>query len=414
LKIVPSDPTARRTFLVDSLRALPSGCLETLGLTYAVLIAVRVFDADKWAKASLVAAPGLGLLLSLFVVQFVRRTGWSVNRVAAGISLLAAAGLVGAALGGRSEQVYLTSMWITLTSVTLAVPLMSQIYRKHYPDRSRGRLFALTGVVRKLAALSAAAGFGWIHSLDLDHFRWLLAIYALACVAMAVCVLWMESVHLSKANRVRLFSAFAHVRRDRPFRKLLISWMILGFGNLLCFALFVEYISNPVYGYEFDVFTIGMVTGVVPEVMFLFFVVGWGIVFDRVNFFLVRMLINILFIFGILFYFMGDGLWALCIGIGFHGLARSGGNVAWSLWVTKFARGEHVAEYMSVHTFLTGARSVVAPFVAFPLALHLGPSVVGAVGATLIFIATLMILPDVHWRRALREGIPVEPDPRTQ
>ena len=190
--------------------------------------------------------------------------------------------------------------------------------------------------------------------------------------------------------------------------------MILGFGNLLCFSLFVEYISNPVYGYEFDEFTIGMVTGVVPELMFLLFVVGWGVLFDRVNFFLVRVLINVLFVVGILFYYMGDGLWALCIGIGFHGIARSGGNVAWSLWVTKFARAEHVAEYMSVHTFLTGSRGIIAPFVAFPLALKLGPSVVGALGAGLILVATVMVLPDVRWRKATREGIPQEPDPRPQ
>jgi hypothetical protein len=259
-----------------------------------------------------------------------------------------------------------------------------------------------------------AASFGWLLRQDLDNFRWLLVVYAAASVAMAACVLRMDPVHLAKSNRVRFFAAFVHVKRDRPFRQLLISWMILGFGNLLCFSLFVEYISNPVYGYDFDEFTIGMVTGVVPEVMFLIFVVGWGVLFDRVNFFLVRGLINVLFIVGVLFYFLGDGLGALCIGIGFHGIARSGGNVAWSLWVTKFARSEHVAEYMSVHTFLTGLRGMVTPFVAFPLALKLGPSVVGATGASFILVATLMILPEIRWRKAVREGIPIEPDPRPQ
>ena len=48
-------------------------------MTFVVLIAVRVFHAEAWQKATLVAASSFGLLLSLFPVQLVRRTGISVN-----------------------------------------------------------------------------------------------------------------------------------------------------------------------------------------------------------------------------------------------------------------------------------------------------------------------------------------------
>ena len=99
--------------------------------------------------------------------------------------------------------------------------------------------------------------------------------------------------------------------------------MILGFGNLLCFSLFVEYISNPAYGYELEEFTIAFITGSVPEIMFLIFVVGWGIAFDRVNFFIVRIVLNVLFMAGILIYFLGNGVWALYIGMGLHGVGRA-------------------------------------------------------------------------------------------
>ena len=40
------------------------------------------------------------------------------------------------------------------------------------------------------------------------------------------------------------------------------------------------------------------------------------------------------------------------------GISYGGGDVAWSLWVTKFAPPERVADYMSIHTFLTGARGI--------------------------------------------------------
>jgi hypothetical protein len=51
--------------------------------------------------------------------------------------------------------------------------------------------------------------------------------------------------------------------------------------------------------------------------------------------------------------------------MGLWGLANAGGNVTWGLWVTKLAPKHAVAEYMSVHTFLTGVRGLLAPMIAF-------------------------------------------------
>ena len=396
MPVVPSENPARRTFILDNLRAWPGGCLETLAMTFVVLIAVRVFEADAWQKATLVAASSCGLLLSLFPVQLVRRTGISVNLGTALLWIISAGGLAVAAIGGGSFMVFLPAMVVALLCITLSIPLMSQIYRKHYPDRSRGRLFASTAVVRKASALIMALVFGKVLENDLDNFRLILLIYAICCVLMASCVLAIKPVYLRRSNQVRLFGALEHLRKDRVFRSLLTSWMILGFGNLLCWSIFVEYVSNPDYGYELTEFTIAFITGSLPEIMFLLTVVIWGIVFDRVNFFLVRMILNAFFMGGVLFYFFGQGMWALCIGISLHGIGRAGGNIAWSLWVTKFAKADQVAEYMSVHTFMCGVRGVIAPFVAFPVIALLGPRVIGGAGFILIMIATLMIWPHLR------------------
>lgn len=387
-----------RTFKLENLRSFPAGVVETLGTTFSILIADRVFQAGGFAKAALVAMPSLGLLLSLFVVQAVRRSGLSANFMLSLIFGFAGLGFSISALSGDHFGFYLMGMAIASVTLTLNLPLFSQIYRKHYPDEVRGRLFSITAFWRKAFAIGTALYFGWLLEKSLESYPILLWCYAGASFAMAACVMAVERVGLSKSNRVRLFDAFRHAGENRRFRKMLISWMILGLGNLLCFSLFVEYVTNKDYGLALSEGHVSVITTVIPESCFFVFVLIWGRLFDRIDFYVLRCLINLVFAAGILFYFLGNDLWALYIGIGLHGIAKAGGNVAWSLWVTKFSDAEHVAEYMSVHTFLTGCRGVLAPFVAFPLAASIGPAAVGAIGAGMIFVATGMLIPDLKSR----------------
>ena len=113
-------------------------------------------------------------------------------------------------------------------------------------------------------------------------------------------------------------------------------------------------------------------------------------------------MVNLFFIAGVLFYFLGGSVLWLCVGIAFHGIARSGGEILWSLWTMRFAEGERVAEYQSVHSFLTGARGVLAPIIAFSVVGVLGPVSVAWISAGLIMLSTLLILPEVlsEWRRS--------------
>ena len=134
----------RKTFALDTIRAVPAGVVETLGTTFTILLANRVFQAGDMAKASLVAMPSLGLLLSLFVVQGVRRSGMSVNVMLALIFAVSGGGFMVASFAGDRFDIYLMGMTVALITVTLNIPLFSQIYRKHYPNSRRGSLFSTT------------------------------------------------------------------------------------------------------------------------------------------------------------------------------------------------------------------------------------------------------------------------------
>src|SRR5262249_44070166 len=154
------------------------------------------------------------------------------------------------------------------------------------------------------------------------------------------------------------------IREDKTFRNALIAWMLVGFANLMMVPLRVEYLANPRYGVLLDnkplaAGLIAVLTGVIPNLARLAMSPGWGQLFDRVTFFVLRIALSPGFAVAILAFFTGNSLVGLIAGAIIFGISNAGGDLAWSLWVTKVAPPHRVAHYMSVHTFLTGLRGVI-------------------------------------------------------
>jgi MFS family permease len=175
--------------------------------------------------------------------------------------------------------------------------------------------------------------------------------------------------------------------------------MLMGTANLMMWPLRVEYLANPRHGLSLAVSTIALLIGVIPNIARLVMSPLWGLLFDRMNFFALRVVLNLGFALGILAFFTSNSMTGLIIGAVVFGISNAGGDVAWSLWVTKFAPAEKVADYMSVHTFFTGVRGVGAPLLAFPLSVHVPLVWLAVVNISLIVIASLMLLPEMKYDR---------------
>jgi MFS family permease len=169
----------------------------------------------------------------------------------------------------------------------------------------------------------------------------------------------------------------------------------MGFANLMMLPMRVEYLANPKYGLALTAGEIAFLTGVVPNSARLLLSPLWGWLFDRMNFFVLRVTLNLGFALGILAFFTSDSILGLVVGAIIHGIANAGGDVAWGLWVTKFAPPRRVADYMSVHTFFTGVRGVAAPLVAFHLLNTMTMSSLGLLSGGLILVASLLLLPEI-------------------
>lgn len=379
------------TFRLERIRALAGGILETAQVTFLLLIAERWYHADPLQKGILQGASSAGLLLTPVLVSWAAALGLHAEKA---MAILFALGAVGVALAALMPAlpVFLGGAGIGFLCVAATAPFVASIYSENYRAERRGDLFSRNIVVRILVSV----GFAWVAGRVLEaepgHFRWILGVYALALVLNAWCAMRLPGVPLVRTAGRNPLRAFRWVRQDRLFRLTLISWMLMGFGNLVMFPLRVEYLANERYGLHLAATQIALFTTIVPNVARLLFTRVWGKLFDRMNFFTLRILLNTGFMLGILSFFTGGGEAGLWGGALLFGIANAGADLAWSLWVTKVAPPERVTDYMAVHTFLTGVRGLIAPFAAFYCAAQFGVGPTAAGAALLILAASLMLV----------------------
>jgi hypothetical protein len=197
---------------------------------------------------------------------------------------------------------------------------------------------------------------------------------------------------------------FHLLAEDRQLRTTLISWMFMGFGNLMLLPLRIEYLHEPRYGIGADAAKIAMLTIVVPSIARVVTMPLFGKVFDRMSFFSARILVNVFFAAYIAAFFTGTGDIGLIAGSVLLGVGAAGGDLMWSLWVTKFAPPGRTADYMGLHTFSTGVRALLAPLLGFLLIGKVSLFVLAMGAAAAIVVASLTLLPEVRAERSRRDA----------
>lgn len=388
-----------RTYRFERWRAVSSGIIETAGSTFLLLIAVRWFHAGALSKALIAAGGSAGLMLAPWLVARVEASGRPVARAASTVTLLGAAAFALTALL-PTMPVFLVGSVFAMMTAAASVPLLTQVYQENYPEAERGKLFSRTVMIR----IAAAAGFSEVAGrLLAGHLGWfpgLLAVFAAAFAFTAFCLARVPSRPLVASGGTHPFRALRYALEDKLFGRTLVMWMLMGFANLMIVPLRVEYLANEKYGVRLDGLPltaahVALLTGVIPNLARLVMSPLWGWMFDRMNFFTLRAVLNAGFAAGMLTFFASESLTGLVVAAVLYGVSNAGGDVAWSLWVTKFAPPERVADYMSVHTCFTGVRGVLAPLVAFHLLAHWSPQAISWLGAGMILLATLVLLPEL-------------------
>jgi len=402
--MAPSDDPGlvRRTQRIDIARSVPLGILLPLESSVLLTIAIKEFDAAWWVKWLVAAANGVGLLATPLITSVARRSGRPVMVLASALAALGSVGYLLATLGALPG--FVLGSIIGVATVNVIYPLMTVTYERNFPQRELGRRVGW-GLSMKVA-VSAAAGLLMGASLTRWPDRWYLVVLlgSGASVLLAFLQLRMPSEPLARVPGVRntALPHFHLLATDRRLRLTLAAWMLMGFGNLMLLPLRVEFLARPQYGIDASASRIVVLTVVVPSLIRLVSMPLFGAVFDRMSFFAARIMVNGLFALYVAAFFTGTSTAGLFIGAVVLGIASAGGDLMWSLWVTKFAPAGRIADYMGLHTFFTGIRAVLAPLAGFAIVGHVSLGWVAVVAAGLMVASSMVLVPEARAERALR------------
>lgn len=395
------------TYLFERLRAVSTGITETAATTFLLLIAVRWYEATPNYKAIIAGATSFGLVLSPFIVHVVEKRGASVSKASSLFFLIACFSyLVGAAV--PSLFIFTLSSVAGVLVASMATPLLVQMYQENYPPSRRGRMFSRGVMIRIGIAIIFSELAGRALDGQLQYFPFLMLVYAGASAFSSFCLYKCETKPLHPQKSKNPLRGLRYIKEDSVFRNTLICWMLMGFANLMMLPLRIEYLANPKYGVNLSVGEIAFLVGVLPNIARLIMSPIWGALFDKINFFLLRIILNLGFAIGILSFFTSLSWNGLIAGAIVFGVANAGGDIAWSLWVTKFARAERVADYMGIHSFFTGIRGIVAPFAAFHLVQDYSLTTMGYFSAGLIGLASILLIPEFVQERKRRLEVSIE------
>jgi len=293
-----------------------------------------------------------------------------------------------AAIPHHSAFVFLTSIGSLLHAASS--PLMTTMMYTNYPSTRRGLIHSQNNSIRLATSIIFASVAGWALSGRLAYYQYLVGVYS-GALAVAAYLLWRVPRCGGALVERPLLECFTHIKVDRVLRDTLIAWMFLGFGNLMMLPLRIEYLANDEHGLHLSEMEITLLVATIPHLARLLASPMWGRLFDRLNFFSLRIAVNLCFLISVFSFFSSSSFTSLAIAAAIFGFSNSGGDIAWSLWVTKFAPPSLVPDYMAVHTFFTGVRGVIAPIVAFALLGVIPLTTLMWISATFMSFATIQL-----------------------
>jgi MFS family permease len=389
----------RRNFRIDVFSAVCAGTFVSVLVAFMPVV-VRRMGGTPTDVAIVVGAPFVGHLLAPFFTYLLAHM--APVRVVAGTSTLARAiFLCGVLVATTPLMLALTTVgfWVvTISNVAAYTALMRGIY----PDSERAHVMGKVRVGSSVAGIIAAALAGVF--IDTVPAQWVFA--AAALVSLPGSVAFFRIQHTSHGGfgmRRPALDIARDVWRDHRYRRLMLSFLVFGWGNLMNFAIFpimlVDHFNAP------NTF-VGILSAAQSATMiFAYMIVGRLI--DRGSSLRQTFIGTVLILLVPLGYLVAPVYWALLPVAVIAGIAQASGELTYHTNVVQMSPPGRIAEYAAAQSLLLGIRGSLAPFAASALLGIIPLQGVLVVGLAFMVVGTVIMAGAVRERVAVAVPAPV-------
>ena len=266
---------------------------------------------------------------------------------------------------------------------TVAEPANAAVLQRLYPRELRGRALGLVRMAGGAVVIALAASAGKL--LGLVDYRLIFPIAALFGMGASLRQRQMPVPPDAggAGERVRLLEAWATVRGDRGFRRLLGAHFVFGSGIWLMMpatpVLLVD-VLEATTAHVGILAAIGAAAGLVGNFC-------WGRLVDRRPSLRVLRVVYAVGTLSPLVYYLAASPWALALTAVTEALMTSGLDMVWIMCVMDAAGPRRTAQYVAISATLAGVRGIVCPLVSAVLIHTFGVRSVYLVAAVVMLSA---------------------------
>lgn len=254
------------------------------------------------------------------------------------------------------------------------ITLRAAIWRANFPRQVRARITGWITIIYSLTIAATAAVIGLL--MNWWPEAWRLAFPLAGVIGLAAAWRY-QATRVRGGRRLQseeleqrrgrsggqLRAAIDILRRDRDYRRYMMTMFAFGSGNLMVIALLVVLLNEQ---FGFARFQQVMITTALPLIMLSIFTPIWARRLDAVHILDYRARQAWMFVITMLFFVLATLLglkWLFWVGALSLGMAFAGGKLGWNLGHNDFASDDKSTLYMGIHVTLTGIRGLIAPLV---------------------------------------------------
>ncbi|MDR3144012.1 MAG: MFS transporter [Puniceicoccales bacterium] len=383
---------AKKTFLFDISRCLCSGIVESAFKTFALVVAIRVFNASKVQKSLLQSAWFFGYFITTMTQSFAAKQKRFRAMDIAKIYLLIVSLLTFVVVFVTSRSAFLTLTIAAMVLFKQPLPLMEDVYGQNYSSRERGSRLSFVLMLLPISAAIFSPIGAKLMDWNLQNYRLVFLMAAIAAIGSGISFSKIPSRVLPEQNERSIFSPFKIIFRDKLFGKMLLWWSFAGIATQMMLPLKAEYLVNSAYGINASNFVESVACVTIPYTFRMLSTLSWGRFFDKSKIITVKLMVNLFVALGFLLFFNFRSTWIIYLSSIFSGIAWGGGEVVWCLWATRVAPKNQFSRYMSVNVTIVGLRGLIGPFLGYWLSHHFTLQLVSLIATTFVLISTVGLL----------------------